>query len=104
MWFIAQWIDARLIAGMYPGSKGNVFLQELTHLASGSVPQGYKRMILNVLLMALFIGLPLIWTGMMAWIGIRMGGELGQMLSTTQRGANSSASASTSIATRGKVR
>ena len=79
MWFIAQWIDARLIAGMYPGSQGNVFLQEITHLASGTVPQGYKRMILNVLLLALFIGLPLIWTAMMGWIGVNLGTALDRL-------------------------
>ena len=104
MWFIAQWVDARLINGMYPGAQGNIFLQELTHLTSGTVPQGYKRMILNILLLALFIGLPLIWTAMMGWVGVQVGGELGKMLSSTERGANQSASASSSAVTKGRVR
>ena len=104
MWFIAQWVDARLINGMYPGAQGNIFLLELTHLTSGTVPQGYKRMILNILLLALFIGLPLIWTAMMGWVGVQVGGELGKMLSSTERGANQSASASSSAVTKGRVR
>lgn len=104
MWFIAQWVDARLIGAMYPGSQGNVFLQELTHIASGSIPQGYKRMILNVLLLSLFIGLPILWTGMMSWVGLRLGGELGKMVGQTETHAKNSASTSTSFATKGKVR
>ena len=104
MWFIAQWIDARLIAGMYPGSQGNVFLQEITHLASGTVPQGYKRMILNVLLLALFIGLPLIWTAMMGWIGVNLGTALDSIMRDTDRSAKNSASSSTGKATGGRVR
>ena len=104
MWFIAPWIDARLIAGMYPGSQGNVFLQETTHLARGTVPQGYKRMILNVLLLALFIGLPVIWTAMMSWIGVSLGAGLGKMMQTADEGAKSSARTSTSFASKGRIK
>ena len=56
------------------------------------------------LLLALFIGLPLIWTAMMGWVGVQVGGELGKMLSSTERGANQSASASSSAVTKGRVR
>lgn len=104
MWFIAQWIDARLINAMYPGSQGNVFLQELTHIASGSIPQGYKRMILNILLLSLFIGLPLIWTAMMGWIGLRIGNQLTDLGKQSETQARGSASASTSAVTRGRVK
>lgn len=104
MWFIAQWIDARLINAMYPGSQGNVFLQELTHIASGSIPQGYKRMVLNILLLALFIGLPMIWTALMGWIGINIGSHIHGMMKESGEGAKRSASSSTSLATRGRVR
>ncbi len=104
MWFIAQWIDARLISAMYPGGQGNMLIQELTHLASGSIPQGYKRMILNILLLTLFIGLPLIWTAMMGWVGIRLGSVVDQMVNSTGSAADKTASTSTSMATRGKVR
>lgn len=103
MWFIAQWIDARLISAMYPGGQGNMLIRELTHLASGSVPQGYKRMILNIPLLTLY-RLPFIWTAMMSWIGLRIGGQIDQMMTTTSSAANSSASTSTSVATRGKVK
>ena len=81
-----------------------MLIQELTHLASGSIPQGYKRMILNILLLTLFIGLPLIWTAMMGWVGIRLGSVVDQMVNSTGSAADKTASTSTSMATRGKVR
>ncbi|HRL52858.1 MAG: conjugal transfer protein TraG N-terminal domain-containing protein [Pseudoxanthomonas sp.] len=104
MWFIAQWIDARLINAMYPGASGNIFIQELTQIANGSVPQGYKRMILNVLLLALFVGLPIIWTAMMGWVGVNIGSGLSRMLTSSEAGAKQAGSTSTSFATKGKVR
>lgn len=69
MWFIARWLDAKLIDAMYPGLMGSALIQEVTQSFSDGQPQAYKRMILNVLLMIMFIGLPVIWTSMMAWLG-----------------------------------
>ena len=91
MWFISQWIDARMINAMYPGAQGNVFLQEITHLTSGAIPQGYKRMLLNILMMTLFIGLPIIWTGMMGWIGVNLGTALDGMVRDTKKTSNDTA-------------
>lgn len=69
MWFIARWLDAKLIDAMYPGLTGSALIQEVTQSFSDGQPQAYKRMILNTLLAAMFIGLPIIWTSMMAWLG-----------------------------------
>lgn len=104
MWFIAQWVDAKLIQAMYPGMNGNVFVQELTHMANGSVPQGYKRMILNILLLSMFIGLPMLWTAMMSWVGFRLGAGIDTLARQSEQGAQKSASASTGFATKGKVK
>lgn len=92
MWVIAQWIDARLISAMYPGSSGQIILQEFTHAAKGALPQGYKRMLLNILLLGLFIGLPLIWTAMMGWVGIRISGGIDGFLKSAQGTATNAAS------------
>lgn len=70
MWYIATWIDGHLINAMYPGALSNMFVQEAMMVAKGAVPPSYKRMILNTLLVMLFIGLPLLWSSMMAWLGI----------------------------------
>ena len=104
MWFIAQWIDARLIKGMYPGLKGNMVIQEITNFSISQTPQIYKRAILHVLLLALFIGLPLIWTAMMGWIGIQIGNQLTSIARQSESQAKASASASTAAVTKGRVR
>ncbi|MDA8446393.1 conjugal transfer protein TraG N-terminal domain-containing protein [Paracidovorax valerianellae] len=91
MWFIAQWIDARLIDAMYPGAQGNIFVQEISQLAGSMASSGYKRMILNILMMALFIGLPMVWTGMMSWVGINLGQQLGDFMKNADGLARNSA-------------
>ena len=104
MWFISQWIDARMINAMYPGAQGNVFLQEITHLTTGAIPQGYKRMLLNILMMTLFIGLPIIWTAMMGWIGINIGNQIDGMMKKSESTSKNSASKSSGTVTGGKIR
>lgn len=104
MWFISQWIDARMINAMYPGAQGNVFLQEITHLTSGAIPQGYKRMLLNILMMTLFIGLPIIWTAMMAWIGVNIGAGITNLTASASDTAKQSASKTGGAGTKGKIR
>ena len=104
MWFIAQWIDTRLINAMYPGLSGNVIFQELTNITNGSIPEFYKRIILNVLLLTLFIGLPLIWTAMMGWVGVRIGSEITNIAKQSESQSQKAASNSTSMATKGRVK
>lgn len=104
MWTVAQWVDAKLIESMYPGSGSNIFVQEITMIASGSVPPTYKRMVLNVLLVGMFIGLPIIWTGMMTWIGIRVGDGLNMLVNKSGDGLNKSAQSSTSLVSKGKAK
>lgn len=82
LWYIAQWVDAHLINAMYPGNLGNFIVQEVQQMAKGAVPPGYKRMVLNTLLMTMFIGFPLIWSSMMLWIGVNIGGGLATAIST----------------------
>lgn len=72
MWYIATWIDGHLINAMYPGALSNMFVQEAMMVAKGAIPPGYKRMILNTLLVMLFIGLPMLWSSMMAWVGLQV--------------------------------
>jgi hypothetical protein len=55
-------------------------------------------MILNILLMLLFLGLPAIWTIMMGWLGYRMGTDGGLLSGATNMasGAASSTKSGTS--------
>jgi hypothetical protein len=87
MWFIAQWVDARLIQAMYPGLNGNIVMQEFiamgTNAGDGSL---YKRMILNLVLMSMFVGLPLLWSAMMGWVGMNMGSGIMDLMRQTKLG------------------
>ncbi len=69
MWFIARWMDDHLIEAMYPGAQGSVLMEAITTKLDGSI----KRTTLNIVLLSMYAGLPLIWSGMMAWVGVHIG-------------------------------
>ena len=52
---------------MYPDV--NVFLQIFANPGEHDT----KRMLLNMIITSLYLGLPLLWSGMMAWAGINIG-------------------------------
>ncbi len=56
-----------LIQSMYPDV--NVFLQLFANPGEHDV----KRMLLNMITTSLYLGLPLLWSGMMAWVGVHIG-------------------------------
>ena len=60
LWYLAQWVDQNLILSMYPDA--NVFLQ----LFANPGEHDAKRMLLNMITTSLYLGLPLLWSGMMA--------------------------------------
>jgi F0F1-type ATP synthase assembly protein I len=81
LWAIATWVDARMINAMYPGLSGNIIIQDITHAAYGvDTGMAYKRVLLNILLMMMFIGLPMIWLGMMGWIGVKVSHGVGELM------------------------
>lgn len=82
LWFVAYWVDGHIINAMYPGN--NYDWNDLIH----NLQNGYKRSLLNILLLMMFIGLPAIWTAMMSWVGIRIGGELEGVLGGADKTAN----------------
>jgi hypothetical protein len=68
MWFIARWLDDHLIQAMYPDA-ATMLGQALQVGASGGIDGIVKRTNLDTLLVGLYIGLPLVWSGMMMWAG-----------------------------------
>jgi hypothetical protein len=74
LWFIAQWIDTHLNQAMFPYQSWGAFFMRL---ADGSPA---KKMTLDILLFAMYVGFPLIWSGMMAWAGIRVGTALSGLM------------------------
>ncbi len=94
MWSIADVIDTRLVKAMYPDSSNLV--QEF--FANG-FDGGGKRMILNALTLGLFLAFPLIWSGMMAWLGFRVGNAITASLSAAYGGGASAGAKATDLTT-----
>ena len=67
LWYMAMWVDQNLILSMYPDV--NVFLQIFANPGEHDA----KRMLLNMITTSLYLGLPLLWSGMMAWAGVNIG-------------------------------
>ena len=67
LWYLAMWVDQNLILSMYPDV--NVFLQIFANPGEHDA----KRMLLNMITTSLYLGLPLLWSGMMAWAGMHIG-------------------------------
>ena len=67
LWYLALWVDQNLILSMYPDV--NVFFQ----IFANPGEHDSKRMLLNMITTSLYLGLPLLWSGMMAWAGINIG-------------------------------
>lgn len=95
MFAIAKHIDERLVAAMYGDS--TVMMRELI---TNGLDGGSKRMVLNVVTLGLFIGLPLVWAGMMGWIGIRVGSGLDRIVSGAFNEGAGAGSATLSVANR----
>lgn len=92
MWFIARWLDDTLIKAMYPDA-ATLLGQLLQDGMDGTI----KRISLNTLLVGLYIGLPLLWTGMMAWAGFRLTGGISRM---TEMAINAGTTAGTNGVTK----
>ncbi len=67
LWYLALWVDQNLIMSMYPDV--NTFLQTFANPGEHDI----KRMMLNMITTSLYLGLPLLWSGMMAWAGVQVG-------------------------------
>jgi hypothetical protein len=67
LWYLALWVDQNLILSMYPDV--NIFLQIFANPGEHDI----KRMLLNMITTSLYLGLPLLWSGMMAWAGVKVG-------------------------------
>jgi hypothetical protein len=81
MWAIAIWVDAHLVSAMYPNLVNWSQIAEFfTTGITAPLNNGYKRMLLNLLLIGMLVGLPTLWTSMMVWAGIRVGESLDGMM------------------------
>ncbi len=82
LWYLAMWVDQNLILSMYPDV--NTFLQ----LFANPGEHDAKRMLLNMITTSLYLGLPLLWSGMMAWAGVNIGRSITAATSPMARPAD----------------
>ena len=67
LWYLALWVDQNLILSMYPDV--NIFFQIFANPGEHDA----KRMLLNMITTSLYLGLPLLWSGIRGWAGIHIG-------------------------------
>ena len=93
MWFIARWLDEHLMVAMYPDAA--TLLHTIVTLDADAT---IKRTTLNTLLVGLYIGLPLIWSAMMGWIGLNVTRGLDLVQGTAMRTGAAAGAAGTQVA------
>lgn len=99
MWFIARWLDDHLIQAMYPDA-ATLFGQYLQVAGGGGADAVIKRISLDMLLVGLYIGMPLIWSGMMMWAGINIMRSISTMAENAIDAGMNAGSSGTRIAYR----
>ncbi len=70
LWYLAMWVDQNLMQSMYPDT--SVFLQSFMNPGEHDI----KRLLLNMLTIIFYLGLPVLWSGMMAWAAVHVGRSL----------------------------
>jgi hypothetical protein len=102
LWYLALWVDQNLILSMYPDV--NVFLQMFANPGEHDI----KRMLLNMITTSLYLGLPLLWSGMMAWTGLHIGRSInsvqGEFTRPAQDAGRQGGSIGKAVATKGAKR
>ena len=79
LWYLAMWVDQNLLLSMYPDV--NVFLQIFANPGEHDA----KRLLLNMITTSLYLGLPVLWSGMMAWAGMSVGRSIAAATSPLAR-------------------
>ncbi|MCK0513233.1 conjugal transfer protein TraG N-terminal domain-containing protein [Aromatoleum buckelii] len=95
LWYIAMWIDEHLWVAMYPDSGHLLF--NVLHLEFDTA---LKRSSLNTLLIGLYLGLPLIWSGMMGWASLHVVHGIDAMKHSAITAGMAAGQSGTNIATR----
>lgn len=98
LWFITTWLDENLLKSMHPVS--SELLEFFTTADSTST-----RIVISLLVVALYIGLPVLWSLMLGWAGINIGHALnnakGALASPLQAAGVAGARAGMYVVTRG---
>jgi hypothetical protein len=84
MWAVARYMDERLVVTMY----GDTTILVREYFTNG-LDGGSKRAVLNALTVACFIVFPLLWSGMMSWIGFKVGAAVGDVIESAYKSGSS---------------
>ena len=74
LWYLAWWVDGNLFAAMYPDA-ATALAQAAT--SGTSSEQLGKRLVLDMITGALYLGLPVLWTGIMGMAGVGAASAIG---------------------------
>jgi hypothetical protein len=98
LWKFAQWVDENLTVAMHPGSLDS--LMNWAASPGGIAGATSKALMLDTMLAMLMIGMPVLWTMMMAWIGIKVGAGMRDVLSDSSAAAKRSGETGSNVATK----
>ena len=92
LWYLAQWVDQNLITAMYPDTNILIsnFLLDREH--------GTKRILLNTATGLMYIGLPVLWTLIMGWAGVKAARSIDSAASSYSRISNDAGQQGASLA------
>jgi hypothetical protein len=98
LWHLAKWVDDNLMASMYANT--NLLMAMLSGFAAGAGQEHLsKRLVLDMISVSMYLGLPLLWTGIMGLAGIRVGHEINSVADSLRSPAHSAGQQGGSIAT-----
>ena len=102
LWKFAQWVDENLTVAMHPGSLDG--LMNWAAAPGGFAGATSKALMLDTMLAMFMIGMPVLWTMMMAWAGIHIGRSIEGSLEAGWKSSRQSGEAGARIATRTAAR
>ena len=100
LWKLAQWIDENLSIAMHPGSMDGLI--DWFASPGGVVGSTTKSLLLDTMLAMFMIGMPVLWTMMMAWIGVNIGREINSSLQESTSGTKKAGESGAKVSTKGK--
>ncbi len=77
LWAVAAWLDNHLVQALFPDPVLFYFFSP-----SGSHDAALKRMLLAMVTAMLYVGLPLVWTGLLSWVSVNVAGGVASVVST----------------------
>lgn len=92
LWAITHWLDNHLLVALQPGA-----WYQFHQLVNGNITSIPETMI-NFVTGLMFVGLPIVWSGMLSWAGVRVGNEISEFSKDNFGQANATGASGVSVA------